>query len=130
MKNRAVDEVRVSVTLDPYLSLKALAGFSGLCVRTLRELLTRPFAPLPSYRVGGKILVKRSEFDAWMGQFRQRDALDLDSIAASAIREIRAEANGQSGGHASQPRAASGSARTPRTPGVGGVQTRPSGDGL
>jgi len=55
----------------------ALAGYSGLSVRTLRTHLRRWLLPLPHYHVGGKILVRRSEFDQWIAQFRrvrQRDA--------------------------------------------------------
>jgi excisionase family DNA binding protein len=62
-------------TLDTpggYLSVRALAGYSGLSVRTLRGYLADRVRPLPHYRVGGKILVNRAEFDAWVGQFRVR----------------------------------------------------------
>jgi excisionase family DNA binding protein len=64
------ERVMVSTPLDPFLSLKALAGYSGLSVRKLRDLLADPTCPLPHYRVGGKILVRRSEFDVWMQQYR------------------------------------------------------------
>ena len=53
-----------------YLSLRALAGYSGLSVRTLRSRLVDGTHPLPHYRVGGKILVRRSDFDRWVEQFR------------------------------------------------------------
>ena len=49
-KIRVVEGVAVTLPLDPYLSLKALASYSGLSVRKLREALTDP-----SYR--GQILV-------------------------------------------------------------------------
>jgi excisionase family DNA binding protein len=55
---------------DCYLPLKALAAYSGLGVRTLRDYLSNRMRPLPHYRVGGKILVRRSDFDAWVSQFR------------------------------------------------------------
>src|SRR3989441_6805490 len=51
------ERVVVSTALDPFLSLRALAGYAGLSVRTLREYLDQPTRPLPHYRVGGKILV-------------------------------------------------------------------------
>ncbi len=53
-----------------YLPLKALAVYSGLSVRTLRDCLTHSMRPLPHFRVGGKILVRRSDFDTWVTQFR------------------------------------------------------------
>lgn len=55
---------------DAYLPLKALSGYSGLSVRTLRDYLVHRAHPLPHFRIGGKIVVKRSEFDAWAAQFR------------------------------------------------------------
>ncbi len=56
---------------DAYLSLKTLAVYAGLSVRTLRGYLTHAAHPLPSYRIGGRVLVKRSEFDAWAAPFRR-----------------------------------------------------------
>ena len=55
---------------DRFLSLRQLAAYSGLSVRTLRGLVHRSVMPLPYYQVVGKILIRRSEFDAWMRQFR------------------------------------------------------------
>jgi hypothetical protein len=75
--------------LDPYLPLKALKDYSGLSVRKLRQLLELPPAEaLPCYRLGGKILVRRSEFDAWMGQYASRGRPSLvkamDELGLSA----------------------------------------------
>ena len=66
----AAERVIVSTTLDPFLSLKALAAYSGLGVRTLRAYLSDITHPLPCYRVGGKILIRRSEFDGWISKYR------------------------------------------------------------
>lgn len=57
---------------DAYLSLRALARYASLSVRTLRGYITAKRNPLPCYRPGGKVLVRRSEFDAWMRAFRDR----------------------------------------------------------
>ena len=84
-------EVVVSTELDPYMSLKALAGYCGLSVRRLRDLLTDPGHPLPCYRIGGKILVRRSEFDAWAARYRRVGDADLDRIVAEALRDVRGE---------------------------------------
>src|SRR5262249_18335710 len=65
------ERVILSTHLDPFLSLKALAQYSGLSRRTLeRYLRETPDRALPCYRVGGKILVWRGEFDAWIAAFR------------------------------------------------------------
>ncbi|MAG69295.1 MAG: hypothetical protein CL471_03210 [Acidobacteria bacterium] len=55
---------------EGYLPLKALARYSGLSVRTLRSHLSDPVRPLPHYRIGGKVLVRRSDYDAWAAAFR------------------------------------------------------------
>ena len=67
-----VEHLVLTAPADPYLSLTALAEYSGLSVRTLRAFLSRipPAQALPCYRVGGKILVRRSDFDAYMLQYR------------------------------------------------------------
>ena len=64
--------VILSTPIDPFMSLKGLAAYSGLSVRTLRDHLGDAVHPLPCFRVGGKILVRRSEFDAWIERFRHR----------------------------------------------------------
>jgi hypothetical protein len=53
----------LATALDLYLSLRALATYAGLSVRKLRHHLDDPTHPLPCYRVGGKLLVRRSDFD-------------------------------------------------------------------
>jgi len=63
-----------------YLNLKALAHYSSCSVRWLRARLTDPVAPLPCYRVGGKLLVKLEEFDAWMIHYRATARTDLEQL--------------------------------------------------
>lgn len=77
---------------DGYLSLKGLAAYSSLSVRTLRGYLVHPSRPLPCYRIGGKILVRRSEFDAWAVQFRTAPASAVDAIVADVLRGVQTRA--------------------------------------
>ena len=73
------EKIVLSTTLDPYLPLKALATYSGVSIRQLREYLVSPPLPrdanaplprpLPHYRLGGRIVVRRSEFDRWMASY-------------------------------------------------------------
>jgi predicted DNA-binding transcriptional regulator AlpA len=79
------ERVIVSTPLDPFLSLKALAAYSGLGVRTLRSYLSDLTYPLPCYRVGGKIVVRRSEFDSWITRYRQVGRGDVDRLVADAL---------------------------------------------
>ena len=70
---RSADSVVAGVIVsdgDAYLSLRALARYASISVRTLRGYIMAKRNPLPCYRPGGKVLVRRSEFDAWMRAFR------------------------------------------------------------
>jgi len=82
------ERVIVSTHLDPFLPLKALATYSGLSVRTLREYLTDPVNPLPHYLVGAKILVRRSEFDGWIATYRQRGHRDVAQVVNEVLRTL------------------------------------------
>jgi hypothetical protein len=70
--------ITAAVAEDAYLPLKRLSSYAGLSVRTLRSHLRDPMHPLPYYRVGGKVLVRRSDYDTWAAQFRARDTSTLD----------------------------------------------------
>jgi hypothetical protein len=83
-----IERLEARVGLDPYLSLTGLAGYSGLSVRKLRASLTDAGHPLPCYRVGGKILVRRSEFDVWIAAYRRNGRADLDRIAKEILGEL------------------------------------------
>ena len=73
---------------DAYLPLKELVGYSGLCVRSLRSYLHHPAAPLPHYRFGSKIVVRRSEFDAWAARFRVTDAAQVEEFVAGILKAL------------------------------------------
>ena len=73
---------------DAYLPLKALAAYSGLSVRTLRSYQVHRGRPMPYYRVGGRVLVRRSEFDAWMRAFRVEQSTSVDAIVADVMAGI------------------------------------------
>jgi hypothetical protein len=82
------DEVAVSIPLDPYLSLRALAGYSGLSVRRLRALLDDPSHPLPCFRIGGKILVRRSDYDVWVARYRRVGRPDVDRVVSAVLASL------------------------------------------
>ncbi len=84
----AVGRITVQVNLDPYLSLAALSGYCQLSRRTLQGLVNNVQDPLPSYKVGGKILVRRSEFDQWMSRRRNRKPLAAAHLAAADARAL------------------------------------------
>jgi hypothetical protein len=74
---------------DPFLSLRTLAGYSCVSVRKLREHLRDPIHPLPHYRLGSKIVVRRSEFDAWMVRYRRVGQADVEGVVDSVMRDLR-----------------------------------------
>lgn len=60
-----------------YLSLEALAVYSGLSVRTLQRLIADPTNPIPVYRFTGRVFrVRRSDFDEWAKSFRVERSTD------------------------------------------------------
>jgi hypothetical protein len=74
--------------MDAYRSLKGLAAYSGLSVRTLRGYLRHPAHPLTHFHVGGKILVKQSEFDTWIATFRVSTAAGVDDMVADILKGL------------------------------------------
>jgi hypothetical protein len=78
-----------STAVNPFLSLRTLASYSCMSVRKLRQYLHDPVHPLPHYRLGGKIVVRRSEFDAWMAAYRRLGEADVEGIVNSVIRDLR-----------------------------------------
>jgi hypothetical protein len=57
-------------------------------VRKLRQHLEDSAHPVPCYRVGGKILVRGSEFDAWIAAYRQRERTDVNRIVGEVLRDV------------------------------------------
>ena len=85
-----VEGLALSTPADPYLSLTALADYSGCSVRWLRDRLTDVHHPLPCYRLpGGKILVRRGEFDAWLARYRRVGRPDVDRVVADVLGALR-----------------------------------------
>jgi hypothetical protein len=100
---RIVEGVTINMALDPWMSLEALRAYSGLSVRSLRYYLTDPLHPLPHYRMkepriittktgktraaGGKILVRRSDFDRWMAHYHQTP--DVDKIVNEVMADLK-----------------------------------------
>jgi hypothetical protein len=83
-------EVILSTVLDPLLRLPALARYSSISVRKLREYLQAPSHPLPYFRVGGRVLVRVSEFDRWLTAYRGRANAEVGVIVDDVVRSLRA----------------------------------------
>lgn len=79
-------DILTSVTLkDQYFDLQGLQAYSSFKVSTLRDYIRRD--GLPAFKARGKVLVKRSEFDAWMEHHRM-EGMDAKSIARDVVSKL------------------------------------------
>ena len=81
----SVKEVLLHFSQDCYLDKKEAASYTSLSTRNLEARLSE----IPHFRVGKKILFKKSELDHWMEQFREDDSRNLDLIADDAVKTLR-----------------------------------------
>lgn len=74
-----------------WLSLRQLTEYAAVSERTLRTWMHRQPDPLPAVQVDGKILVRRSQFDAWLERHRinARRSVDVDAIVSDLVRKAR-----------------------------------------
>jgi excisionase family DNA binding protein len=80
-----VSEVLAYLSQDRYLSLSEAASYIGLSERTIRKLLLE----IPHFRIGSKLLFRKSELDAWILQYREQGAeLDLGRLADEALKGL------------------------------------------
>ena len=80
-----------TLTIDrEWFSVRQLTAYAAVSERTVRDWLHRTTDALPAVRVDGKILVKRSQFDAWLERHRIRpeEPVDVDSIVNSLLRDV------------------------------------------
>ena len=79
----------MKLTEPSYFDLKTLAGYSSCSIRWLRDRLVDQTHPLPHHRIGGKLLVKRCDFDRWMDAHRVvRPSGHLAQIVDSVVAQI------------------------------------------
>jgi excisionase family DNA binding protein len=73
---------------DQYFDLRGLSAYSSLAVPTLRDYIRA--GHLPCFKVKGKILVKRSEFDQWLERrHRYSKTDDLKRLANEALSSLK-----------------------------------------
>ena len=70
-----------------WLGLRELTEYAAVSGRTLRAWIHLPSDPLPAVRAGGKILVRRTEFDAWLERRRIEPlpSVDVDAIVRELV---------------------------------------------
>jgi excisionase family DNA binding protein len=93
---RGIEATTDTQDRDRCLSLKKLADYSSLSRRTLQKLVNDTKDPIPSHRVGGKLLVRKSDFDHWLARRRNRKPLEAARMAgadAKALLKARPQNN-------------------------------------
>jgi hypothetical protein len=72
---------------DQYFDLRGLEAYSALKIPTLRDHIKS--GDLPCFKVKGKILIKRSEFDSWLEGYRVNKKQDLDNIIHEVMGSLK-----------------------------------------
>ena len=73
---------------DQYFDLKGLSVYSAVSVGSLRDYLKS--GGLPFFKLRGKILIKRSEFDSWLEKkYRANKKQNLDKIVDGVMDNLK-----------------------------------------
>ena len=80
----SIHEVLAYLESDRYMNKREAAAYLSLSVRLLETRLDE----IPHFRVGQKILFKKSELDQWMELHREGGNHDLDRIADEAMKSL------------------------------------------
>src|SRR5207245_7379895 len=86
---RAIDAMRVDVTLDPWLTLSALSSYTSISRRRLQDLVRDPAHPLACFQPGGRgpHLYRLSDIDVWMERWR-KPGVDLPRLVDDAVKNV------------------------------------------
>ena len=81
----SVREVLLYFSQDRYMSKRESAAYLGLSLRNFESRLDQ----LPRYRVGSKLLFRKSELDAWMEAHRESNGDSLSNIADEVLESLK-----------------------------------------
>ena len=81
----SVKEILGYLAQDRYMGKREAAAYTGLSTRTLEGRL----GEIPHFRVGKKVVFKKSELDRWMETYREGSSHDLDKIVDGAIESLK-----------------------------------------
>lgn len=71
-------------TEDRYLDLRGLSNYSSLSIPCLRDYIRSGL--MPAYKLKGKLIVRRSEYDAWIQKFRLKN---INSVIDEVMESLR-----------------------------------------
>ncbi len=84
----SVHEVIAYVQSDRYMTLAQTLEYLPLSERNIRKRLRE----IPHYRVGKRLLFKKSELDVWIQGYREEaEELDIRALAEQALEKIRSD---------------------------------------
>ena len=72
---------------DQYFDLQGLSVYCSLKVPTLRDHIKS--GSLPCFKVKGKILIKKSEFDTWLEVHRLNKKQELDGLIDGVLESLK-----------------------------------------
>jgi len=75
-------------TCREWLGLRELTKYADISEGTLRSWIYAPVDPLPASKVSGKLLVRKSDFDAYLQRYRIRplEELNVDAIVRDVLK--------------------------------------------
>jgi excisionase family DNA binding protein len=96
-------EPALQATDREWMSLRQLTRYAAVSERTLRAWVHAPLDALPAVRLGGKILVRRREFDVWLENRRVKPlaGVDLDGIVKDILPQPESQSAIENHGSAS-----------------------------
>jgi hypothetical protein len=82
-----------SITKE-YLSMSNLVAYSDISRRTLTKYLRDPINPLPHRKIGGKLFIKKADFDVWHDSFIVKtQMLDLGKMVEEMVAAVQGDGN-------------------------------------
>ena len=72
---------------DQLFDLQGLSAYCSLKVPTLRDHIKS--GSLPCFKVKGKILIKNSEFEAWLEIYRLNKKQELDGLVDGVVESLQ-----------------------------------------
>jgi hypothetical protein len=87
-KNRGVGDN--SALVPEWMDLQGLTQYADVSERTFRAWIHSAIDPLPASRIGGKILVNRHSFDAWLRAhpLKPANSIDLDATVEDVLADV------------------------------------------
>ncbi|MBW1916291.1 MAG: helix-turn-helix domain-containing protein [Deltaproteobacteria bacterium] len=84
------DITEQAITLsDGYMDLKGLSAYAAMSVGSLRDYIRSD--ALPCFKIKGKLLIKRSEFDQWIEKYRIHRSQDINRLVDRVMNDLSKE---------------------------------------